>query len=369
MTSSRIPFVDLAAGVKPLRAQLLGAITAVLDSAHYVGGPPVAAFEQELAAVCGVAHAVAVKTGTDALLLALRALGVGPGDEVITAPNSFFATAEAIALVGATPVFADVDDRTLLIAPAAVARALSPRTRAIIPVHLYGQCADVDAIRAAAPGVAIVEDSCQAHGASYNGRRAGSLGELAAFSFYPTKNLGALGEGGAITTADPALATKLRALRDHGQIEKHVHQVIGYNARLDALQCAVLSVKLRHLDEAARARRGLAGAYHEALAHVAKLRFVELAATNSHVYHLLVVRVPERERVRAQLAEAGIDTAIHYPTPIHLQPAFASLGLRAGSFPVSERAAGEILSLPLYPELPLSSVARVAETLAKILGA
>jgi dTDP-4-amino-4,6-dideoxygalactose transaminase len=373
MSRERIPFVDLGAGVKPLRDEILAAITRVVDSAHYVGGPPVAAFEKDFARLCGTAHAVAVKTGTDALLLGLRALGVSPGDEVITAPNSFFASAEAIALAGATPVFADVDDRTLLIDPAAVARARTPRTRAIIPVHLYGQCADVDAIRAAAPGLPIIEDSCQAHGATHASRRAGSLGELAAFSFYPTKNLGALGEGGAITTNDPTIAASLRALRDHGQTEKHVHSVVGYNARLDSLQCAVLSVRLPHLEAAATARRALAAAYRQALAGVPHLRFVDEAPGNTHVYHLMIVRLAagarERERVRAELTAAGIDTAIHYPTPIHLQPAFASLGLGAGSFPVTERAVGEILSLPMYPELPLAAVTRVAETLAKTLRA
>lgn len=365
----RIPFVDLGAGVKPLRDELLAAITAVLDSAHYVGGPPVAAFEKEFAAACGTTHAVAVKTGTDALLLALRALGIGPGDEVISPPNSFFATAEAIALAGATPVFADVDERTLLMDPAQVARAVTKKTRAIIPVHLYGQCADVEAMRAAAPGLPIIEDSCQAHGATRHGQRAGSLGDVAAFSFYPTKNLGALGEGGAITTSDAGLVSKLRALRDHGQTEKHVHQFVGYNARLDSLQCAALSVRLRHLEAAAVARRKIAAAYRDALAGVAGVRFVDEAAGNTHVYHLMIVRVQDRERVRAKLAEAGIDSAIHYPTPIHRQPAFQSLGLGAGSFPVTEKAVGEILSLPMYPELPLAQVTRVAETLATIVSA
>jgi dTDP-4-amino-4,6-dideoxygalactose transaminase len=371
MSQGRIPFVDLGAGVRPLRDELVAAITAVVDSAHYVGGPPVAAFEKEFAALCGTAHAVAVKTGTDALLLALRALGVGPGDEVITAPNSFFATGEAIALAGATPVFADVHDATLLLDPAAVAKARTPRTKAIIPVHLYGQCADVDAIRAAAPGLPVLEDSCQAHGATLRGKRAGSLGEIGAFSFYPTKNLGALGEGGAITTSDATIAAKLRALRDHGQTEKHVHTVVGYNARLDSLQCAALSVRLRHLEGAAEARRRIAASYRGALAGVPDLRFVDEVPGGTHVYHLMIVRIGggKRERVRAELAAAGIDTAIHYPTPIHLQPAFAYLGKGAGSFPVAERAVGEILSLPMYPELAPAQVLRVAETLSKILRA
>jgi dTDP-4-amino-4,6-dideoxygalactose transaminase len=361
----RIPFVDLAAGIKPIREELLAAVTQVIDSAYYVGGPAVAAFEQQFAHACEADDAIAVKTGTDALLLALRALGVKPGDEVLTAPNSFFATAEAIALAGATPVFADVRDEDLLLDPAQVARRCTPRTKVIVPVHLYGQCADVEAIKDAARGVAILEDSCQAHGSVRNGRRAGSLGNAAAFSFYPTKNLGALGEGGAITTSDKWVAAQVRLLRDHGQRQKHVHEEVGYNARLDTLQCAALSIRLRHLDEAIVARRRIGAAYREALAGIPGVRLVDEAPGNTMTYHLYVVRVPKRDQVRTRMSEQGVDTAIHYPTPIHVQPAFAHLGHKPGSFPVAERAAEEIVSLPLYPEMPLEHVARVAEALRK----
>jgi dTDP-4-amino-4,6-dideoxygalactose transaminase len=371
----RIPFVDLGAGTRPLRAELLAAITAVVDSGAWVGGPAVGAFEQAFAAACGTSEAAAVKTGTDALVLALRALGVGPGHEVITAANSFFATAEAIVLVGATPVFADVDDTTLLIDPARVAEKIGEKTRAIVPVHLYGQCADVDALRdvaarrgAGAP-IAILEDACQAHGATRHGARAGSLGDAAAFSFYPTKNLGALGEGGAITTKSSAIAAHVRRLRDHGQRAKHEHVEVGYNARLDALQCAALGVKLAHLDAWGAARRRVAAAYREDLAGAPGIRLIGEAAGNEPVYHLFVVRVNERDRVRAALAAQGIDTAIHYPTPIHRQPAFAHLGLGAGSLPTTERATSEILSLPMYPELGLDAVGRVCAVLREAVRA
>jgi dTDP-4-amino-4,6-dideoxygalactose transaminase len=362
---SRVPFVDLGAGWRAVREEVLAAIAQVLDSGAYVGGPAVGQFEKDFAAACGAEQAVAVKTGTDALLLALRALGVGPGDEVVTAPNSFFATAEAIALAGATPVFADVDDATLLIDPAQVARVVGKKTKAVIPVHLYGQCADVDAVRAAAGGLPIIEDSCQAHGATRGGRRAGSLGVAAAFSFYPTKNLGALGEGGAVTTSDAGLAARMRALRDHGQTQKHVHEVIGYNARLDTLQCAALGIKLRGLDAAAAGRRRAAAAYRQRLAGVKGVRLVAEAPGNEHVYHLFVVRVADRERVRAKLGERGVDSAIHYPTPIHLQPAFRSLGKGPGSFPVTERAVAEIVSLPMWPEISDEQIARVCDALAE----
>jgi dTDP-4-amino-4,6-dideoxygalactose transaminase len=366
--AKRIPFVDLAAGVRPLREELLAAFAQVIDSAHFVGGPQVAEFERAFAARCGAPHGVAVKTGTDALLLALRALGVGPGDEVVTAANSFFATAEAIALAGARPVFADVRDEDLLLDPARVEECLTQKTRVVIPVHLYGRCADVEAIRSATAGhnVSILEDACQAHGAERAGRPAGSLADAAAFSFYPTKNLGALGEGGAVTTRSGETAARIRRLRDHGQGDKHRHDEVGTNARLDTLQCAALSIRLRHLDAAIAARRAVAERYRAALAGIDAIRLPPADDQDvAGVYHLFVVRVPHRDRVRAALGAAGVDTAIHYPTPIHQQPAFAHLGYERGDLPVTERAAGEILSLPMYPELPLDDVDRVAEALIK----
>jgi dTDP-4-amino-4,6-dideoxygalactose transaminase len=289
-------------------------------------------------------------------VLAFRALGIGPGDEVITAPNSFFATAEAIALAGATPVFADVLDDTLLIDPAEVAKKIGPKTRAIVPVHLYGQCADVPALRKLTQGtpIAIVEDACQAHGSDLGGQRAGSLGHAAAFSFYPTKNLGALGEGGAITTGSAEIASRVRVLRDHGQKDKHRHELVAYNARLDALQCACLSVKLRVLDDAAAARRAVAARYRAGLDGAAGVRVVAETAGSRHVYHLFVVRVAKRDDVGAKLKAAGVETA--------------HLGHKSGAFPVAEKAVGEILSLPMFPEMTMEQVDEVVARLREIVG-
>jgi dTDP-4-amino-4,6-dideoxygalactose transaminase len=340
----------------------------VLDSGGFIGGPAVSEFEAAFARYCGVPEAVAVRTGTDALVLALRALGVGPGDEVITAANSFFATAEAISHAGATPVLADVDDDTLLLDPADAARRVTPRTRCIIPVHLFGQIADMAAIRAlaAAHHLHVLEDSAQAHGATRVGPggelwRAGSIAEIAAFSFYPTKNLGALGEGGAITTRSPALAEHVRQLRDHGQAGRHDHADIGYNARLDALQCACLSVSLARLAAGNASRQQLARRYREQLAELPGVRLIGEPAGSSPVYHLLVVRVAaaRRDAIRDRLGQAGIATAIHYPRPIHLQRAYAHLGQGPGSCPTAERAAGEMISLPMYPDLAPAEVDRV----------
>jgi dTDP-4-amino-4,6-dideoxygalactose transaminase len=355
----RIPFVDVTAAVRPLKEEILAAVGEILDTGQYIGGPRVAAFEKAFAEMCGVPHAISLKNGTDALLLALRAVGVGPGDEVITAPNSFFATAEAIALAGATPVFADVADDTLNLDPAQVARRVGKKTKAIVPVHLYGQMAELPSI-----ALPIVEDACQAHGATQNGARAGSLGVAGCFSFYPTKNLGALGEGGAVTTRSAEVAQAILRLRDHGQSQKHQHDVIGTNARLDAIQCAALHIKLRGLPAAIQARRAIAARYRERLADVQGVRLLDERPGNVAVYHLMIARVRDRDRVRARLAERGIDTAIHYPTPIHLQPAFAALGHKPGDFPVAEASTKEIISLPMYPELPLASVDRVANELA-----
>lgn len=363
----KVPFVDLKPGVAAHRDEYLAAITEVVDSAYFAGGPAVERFERAFADFCGVEHAIAVSTGTDALVLALRAVGVGPGDEVVTAPNSFFATAEAISLVGATPVFADVDDDTLLLDPEAARAAITERTRAVVPVHLYGQMADMDAFSALAAerGVALLEDSAQAHGASRGGRRAGSVGAAAGFSFYPAKNLGAFGEGGAVTTSSAEVAQMVRELRDHGQSQKHTHRHVGYNARLPSILCAALEVSLRYLDEANAARQRAAARYRERLAGVDGVRLVGEVTGGEHVYHLFVVRVAERDRVAAALAEEGIATAIHYPTPIHRQPAYAHLGRGAGSFPVAEKAAGEILSLPMYPQLGDEQVDAVVDALRR----
>ena len=372
-----VPFVDLAALVRPSKAEYLAAFERVLDTGGFISGPAVTEFEAAFARHAGAAHAIAVKTGTDALVLALRAMGVGPGDEVITAANSFFATAEAISHAGATPVFADVDDATLLIDPADVARRITSRTRCIVPVHLFGQLADMAAIHALAAerGLRVLEDSAQAHGATGPSPcgdvwRAGSIAEVAAFSFYPTKNLGALGEGGAITTADPELAERIRRLRDHGQAGRHDHVDIGYNARLDALQCACLSISLARLDAGNAARRALAAHYHARLAGQPGLRLVAELPGAAPVYHLMVVRVDvaRRDAIRDRLAASGIATAIHYPRPIHLQRAYAHLGQGPGSCPVAERAAGEMISLPMFPDLTVGQVDEVVAALRAALG-
>jgi len=375
-----VPFVDLAALVRPSKAAYLAAIERVLDTGGFIGGPAVTEFEAAFARYCGAPHGVAVGTGTDALVLALRALGVGPGDEVITAANSFFATAEAVSHAGATPVLADVDEATLLIDPADVARRLTSRTRCLIPVHLFGQIADMAPIRAlaVANGLHVLEDAAQAHGATRTGPgpdpgeswRAGSIAEIAAFSFYPTKNLGALGEGGAITTRNPELAELVKRLRDHGQAGRHDHIDIGYNARLDALQCACLSVSLAKLDAGNAARRRLAARYREQLTGVTGVRLIAEPAGSSPVYHLMVVRVAEarRDAIREALGKAGIATAIHYPRPIHLQRAYAHLGQGPGSCPVAERAANEMISLPMYPDLTLAQVDQVVAALCAAVG-
>jgi dTDP-4-amino-4,6-dideoxygalactose transaminase len=368
----KVPFVDLAAGIAPLRDRYLDKLTAVLDSAYFAGGPEVDAFERAFAEFCGTRHAVAVATGTDALLLALRALGVGAGDEVITAPNSFFATAEAISHAGAIPVFADVRDDTLTIDPAAIADRITTRTKAIVPVHLYGQLADLEPIRSLAEqrGLKVLEDSAQAHGATRGDLRAGSAGDAAAFSFYPAKNLGAFGEGGAVTTDSDEVAGLVRALRDHGQAGKHDHQHVGYNARLPAMLCACLSIGLGELEGWNQARRRLAAAYRERLAGVDGVRVVAEDPGARSVYHLFVIRVAadRRDQVMAALGADGVATAIHYPTPIHLQPAYAGLGYGAGDFPVAEAAAREIISLPMYPQMTLEQVDHVTAALARALG-
>ena len=361
----KVPFVDLPAGIRPHRDEYLARITEVLDSAYFAGGPNVSGFESEFASYCGTEHAVAVANGTDALILMMRAAGIGPGDEIITAPNSFFATAEAISLVGATPVFADVHDDTLLLDADRVAERITERTKAIVPVHLFGQVAAMEPLRALAEerGLLLLEDSAQAHGATRAGQRAGSLALAASFSFYPAKNLGAFGEGGAITTNSAELADKARALRDHGQVGKHNHQYIGYNARLPAMLCACLRVRLSHLDEYNAGRRRAAARYDQALAGVDGVRRVTVDDAGEPVYHLYVVRVNERDRVRSALGDAGVASGIHYPIPIHLQPAYEHLGHNPGDFPVAERAAGEMISLPMYPELTDEAIAYVVEQL------
>ncbi len=333
-----------------------------------------AGFEAEFATYCGSRHGVAIGNGTDALRFALLAAGVGPGDEVITTPFTFIGTTEAISQCGARFVLADIEPDTFTVDPQAIERALTPRTKAILPVHLYGQCADMPGIAAvaAARRLAVVEDACQAHGAALDGRRAGSFGVSGAFSFYPTKNLGGFGEGGFVTTDDDGIAARVRRLRDHGQSAKYLHAEEGYNGRLDALQCALLRVKLRRLDAWNARRRAVAARYHRALQPLAGSGLLRLPVERpggTHVYHQFAVRVPkDRDAVRAHLLEAGIETGVHYPIPLHRQPCYAGLGLGEGSFPEAERAAREVLTLPIHPHLDDERIDRVAAALGRALG-
>jgi dTDP-4-amino-4,6-dideoxygalactose transaminase len=362
----KVPFLDLYAAHVPLLAEINAAIGAVISYSAFAGGPFVAAFEQEFAAYTGARDAVGVGNGTDALGLVLRALEIGPGDEVITVPNSFFATAEAISYSGATPVFVDVDAGTYNMDPVFLKRALTPRTRALIPVHLFGQAADLDPIRAFAAehGLFLLEDAAQAVGAEYKGVRIGA-GGTAAFSFYPGKNLGALGEAGAVVTDDPALAEKVRMLREHGQAKKYEHALVGWNCRMDGIQAAVLSVKLRYLSAANEARRRHAAFYDAALAPFEAVRRPFAAPYGRHVYHIYAVRVPNRDEVLRALADRGIVCGVHYPVPIHLQAAYRHLGYRPGAFPVAERCAVEFLSLPMFPELTREQCEAVISGLAE----
>jgi dTDP-4-amino-4,6-dideoxygalactose transaminase len=366
----RTPFVDLAAQRAALAPELEDACLEALRRGDYILGSDVAAFEEEFASFCGVAHAVGVDSGTSGLELALRARGVGPGDEVITVANTFIATTFAISHCGATPVLVDAEPVTYNIDPSLIEAAITPRTKAIMPVHLYGQPADMDAIMAIAQshGLAVIEDACQAHGARIGERRVGSFGDAAAFSFYPGKNLGAQGDGGMVVTNDDALAARLRSLRNYGAPkDKYRSEEIGYNRRLDTLQAAMLRVKLRHLDNWNEARRWHAARYHEALSGLDVVRPVARAGIE-HVWHLYVVRVADRDAVRDRLNDLGIDTGIHYPVPLHFQPAYAHLGYAAGSFPVTEAYADQIVSLPMYPELPGEAITRVAEALGEAIA-
>ncbi len=365
----KVPFQDLPLQIANLRPDLDAAIAEVLRHGQFILGPEVTTFEKAWAQACGTRDAIGVGSGTDALHLVLRALGIGAGDEVITVANSFIATAEAISYAGATPVLVDCDRDHYLIDPAAVAAAITPRTRAILPVHLYGQPANMDALNALAQqhGLVVLEDAAQAHGATLaDGRPCGALGSAAAFSFYPGKNLGAFGDGGAVTTNDEALARQLRLLRNWGAIVKYHHEVQGYNSRLDTLQAAILNVKLRHLAAWNERRRVAAGWYREALRDCPGLALpVEAPWCGRHVYHLFVVRILERDRdaVGRALNERGVQTVVHYPIPIHLQKAYAGLGLRPGTFPNAEQAARTVLSLPMFPEMTPDHVGHVAASL------
>ncbi len=364
-----VPLLDLEAQYRPLRDELLAAITRVCDSQRFILGPEVEALEQELAARLEVRDAIAVSSGTDALLVAMMALGVGPGDEVITSTYSFFATAGCIARLGATPKLVDIDPATYNLSPAAVRAALTRRTKAIIPVHLYGLCADMDPLMAIAgeAGVPVIEDACQAIGALYRGRQAGSIGAAGCFSFFPSKNLGAFGDGGLVTTNDAALAREVRLLRNHGAEARYFHQQVGGNFRLDALQAAVLRVKLPHLTRWTDMRRRNAERYRrrfEAALPAGQIVLPIEPDGRFHIYNQYVVRVPSRDDVRARVAERGVATEIYYPVPFHLQECFASLGHKRGDFPEAEAAASSTMALPIYGELTEAQQESVVEAIA-----
>jgi dTDP-4-amino-4,6-dideoxygalactose transaminase len=356
-----IPYADLRSQYRAIKSEIDDAVLRVLDSTQFILGEEVVAFEREFAAYCGTADAIGVNSGTSALHLALLAAGIGRGDEVITVPFTFVATAAAIEYAGATPVFVDIDPETFTMAPDGIERAITPRTKGIMPVHLYGHAADMDPILDVARrrGLVVIEDAAQAHGATYQGRRCGSIGTMAAFSFYPGKNLGAYGEGGAVVTSDQALAKKIRVMRSWGEERRYEHTVKGFNYRMDGIQGAILRVKLRHLEKWTDARRARAADYARAFAGTAVATPVERSGCR-HVYHVYAVRLSQRDSTRAALQAAGIQTGVHYPIPIHLQPAHTDLGYRPGDFPVSEQAASQVLSLPMFPELTREQVEDVA---------
>lgn len=393
MTQQSIPFLDLVTPHVQLKNELMAVLSSAIDKAGYVGGPMVKNFEEEFARFCEVKHCIAVNSGTDALRFAYIAGGIKPGDEVITVPNTFIATTESISQAGAHIIFVDIDEKTYNLDSAKLQAFLGTSCKkdagsgktinkktgrpvtAIVPVHLYGQMADMDAILeiAAQWNLMVFEDACQAHGAEYNSKKlnkwckAGSLGRATAFSFYPGKNLGALGEGGAITTNDDEIARICRQLRDHGQAQKYYHDMEGYNGRLDAIQCGFLSVKLKHLPEWTEARRKNAKRYNELLKTVANVVAPFEPKWSKAVYHLYIVRVKNREAVQKKLGEKGINTGLHYPVPLHLQKAYGHLGYKANDFPVTEKVATEILSLPMFPGLTEEQMCFVANGLHELL--
>ncbi len=368
-----IPILDLTRYDADVKRDVARAVEGVFATGRFVLGPANDAFEKSLAAMLGTPHAVGVSSGTDALLVALMALGVGPGDEVVTSPFSFFASAGVVARLNARPVYVDIEPGTFNMDPSRLEAALTPRTKAIQPVHLYGQCADMNPILAIAArrGIPVLEDACQAIGATYEGRAAGTLGAMGAFSFYPTKNLGAAGDAGAVATADDATAALLKSLRLHGSSTTYFHDRVGGNFRLDALQAAVLNVKLPRLAAWNERRRSIARAYAGLLADAVAAERIVLPVEvpgRRHVYHQYVVRVADRDGVKRRLAERGVASAVFYPVPLHLQTCFASLGGREGDFPETERAAKEVLALPVFPELTDGEVERVAGAVVESLA-
>ncbi len=358
----KVPFSDLRTHHAPLKEELCRAFGKVIDSGVFTGGAFVRQFETDFASYTGSRHVVGVGSGTDALWMALTALGIGPGDEVITVPMSFIATAEAISLTGAKPVFVDIDPITYTMDPEQLPKVLTPRTKAIVPVQLFGQSAHMAPIIefAKAHGLRVVEDAAQSHGAEYAGCKVGSLGDVGCFSFYPAKNLGAVGEAGAVITQDETIAEKIRFLRDHGQSRKNHHLVIGGNGRMDEIQAAALSIKLPYLDAENDSRRNLAQHYQRSLSGIDGIGLPAIGHDRSHVFHIYAIRSNDRNRLIEVLDEQGIGYGIHYPTPIHLQPAYQMLGFKRGAFPVSERCADSFISLPIFPELSSDQIEYVA---------
>lgn len=367
-----IPFLDLGAQYKGIKGEIDQAIAQVLSSSQFILGPAVEAFEAEFAKFCGSRHAMGVNSGTSALHLGLLALHVGPGDEVVTVAHTFAATVAAIRYTGARPVLVDVDARRFTMDPALLEAAITARTKAIVPVHLYGQCANMDPILQSAKthGIPVLEDAAQAHGATYRGRIAGAMGDIGCFSFYPGKNLGAYGEAGGVVTENDEYARVIRAMRDWGQLQRGIHELPGYNYRMEGLQGAVLGVKLRHINAWTAARQRVARRYDDLLAPAAsagKLVLPAQCTDGMHVYHQYVIRVKSRDSFRNELQKLGIHTGVHYPLPIHFQPVFSDLGYQRGAFPEAERITSEIVSLPIYPELSDAQIEQVVAAVVRVI--
>lgn len=362
MSSVKVPFLDLKAHHDPIRQEVMVAMNAVIDENAFAGGKFVTKFEEEYAKFCEAKFCVGVANGTDSLWFSLLAMGVGQGDEVITVPMTFLATAEAITYAGAKPVFVDINPQTFTIDVTKIEAAITPRTKAIMPVHLFGQCADMDPIMEIARKhkLFVIEDAAQAQGSKYKGRLAGSIGHAGSFSFYPGKNLGAWGEAGAITTNDAALREGMQMYREHGQKKKYYHDVVGWNGRMDGIQAAVLSVKLKYLDKANNGRRRVAARYNQLLAGLPGVALPVESAYAHHIYHVYAVRVAQRDTLLKQMGERGVSCGIHYPVPVHLQNAYANLGHKRGDFPISEACADSFLSLPMFPELTDQQIDTVA---------
>jgi dTDP-4-amino-4,6-dideoxygalactose transaminase len=364
-----VPFLDLKAQFRQIEHEVLPMVKEAMENAAFIGGPQVSGFESEFAAFCDSEYCVGVNSGTDALRFALLAAGVRPGDEVITVPNTFIATTEAISQVGAKPVFADIDPKTYNIDVSKIPAAITPKTKAIIPVHLYGQPADMDPLleMAGKHKLAVIEDACQAHGALYKGKKAGSLGITGCFSFYPGKNLGAYGEGGAVVTQSEEIANKIRMIRDHGQAKKYYHDMEGYNGRLDAIQAGILRIKLRRLEGWNKSRRQNASYYDELLSGIPGVTIPFQPEHAASVYHLYVILVNDRDGLQKYLGDKGIGTGLHYPVPLHLQKAYANKGYKKGDFPVTESVANRLLSLPMFPELTKEQIEYVADCIRQFM--